>query len=47
MDRDRPKFIGPFREAEFKIWTFAKQQNILRGCPRLCAKNLKSIENLF
>ena len=36
---ERPKFIGTCYKAEFKIQMFAKHQNILRGCPRLCIKN--------
>ena len=44
---DRPKFIQPFCEGEFKIWKFAKHQNILRKCPRLYTTIKKSITNLF
>ena len=43
----RPKFIELVREGEFKIQMFAKDQNLLRRCPRLNKKFLKSVKNLF
>lgn len=44
---DRPKFIQPFCEGEFKIWTFAKHQNILRKCPRLYTTIKKVLQIFF
>ena len=43
----RAKLIEPVREGEFKIQMFVKDQNILRRCPRLNKKILKSVKNLF